>query len=230
MSQVNRGIRVRNVLVIHVRSDKGQIFSDAPHQGDLEQYVRCLRQLAELEDKSASEEVVVIELANGMVLMEETSLPDARCIWPDGRLLADHVDKDLMALLSLPQCESLHAEILASHLNRQFAMISRLHLAPKLLNYWNTIPLRPEGASETKESVRLADGAPGQQWNEQAETFVAMQMVNLIRQVFAHIHNMATFAIAMLLCLLISFQGYPFQPHGLLLSLWMGLMVWTLVP
>jgi hypothetical protein len=117
----------------------------------------------------------------------------------------------------------LKADCDAECLNRHLAKLARDELIPSLCTYWNGVPARSETSKE-----KPADRESTDPWNEKAELFVAMLVVNLIRQVFAHIQNMMTFTVLILMCLLISFQGYPFQPGGLIMLLWLGLMSWTL--
>jgi hypothetical protein len=52
-------------------------------------------------------------------------------------------------------------------------------------------------------------------------------VTHVIREVFAHIRNQLTFLLAVLFCLLWCIQSYPFQPHRLIVTMCLGLLLWT---
>jgi hypothetical protein len=178
----------------------GQFFAAAPHPGDLEFSVRCLKRLAHSGPK--------VDLGDCEAQLSKIF----------GRDRAHYVE----ALLS------------ANQLQAELTRVSRHQLAGALETYWNQIEVR-----RLREKEQSGNGQAGQEgeskeadlraWQEEAEVFVAMQWIGLIRQVFTHLQNLGVFLIAMLLCVLISLQVYPFQPRSGLLTFWFGLMAWTVL-
>ena len=71
------------------------------------------------------------------------------------------------------------------------------------------------------------DESTERRWQRLAEDFIAMHLVETIRQSFAHIQNLMTFSVASGLLLLWCFNSYPFEPHRVLNASCFGLLLWT---
>jgi len=173
----------------------GQLFAAAPHPGDLEFSVRCLKRLP--WDKGARQDVHDCE-----------------------RRLGEIFGRD--------RTHQLEALILANRLHADLSRMSREQIVRSLDAYWSQLEVQRERG----ESSEKGDSAPSDdrwRWHREAELFIAMQWIHLIRQVFTHLQNQMVCLIAMLLLVLVSLQIYPFQPRNGLLTFWFGLMAWTVL-
>nr|MCU0980814.1 hypothetical protein [Pirellulaceae bacterium] len=149
---------------------------------------------------------------------------EAPGLWLDAKQETRRVQDQFAELLDCSRSQKEVVDRQAAELNRVLAGIAARRLVPRLVPYWNRKGIVRGPKEDTKDT---ATAAPS--WELQAEVFLAMQFVNLIRQVFAHIKNQLTFLVLMLLCLLAAFHAYPFQPSGLIMQLCYGLTLWCLV-
>jgi hypothetical protein len=137
---------------------------------------------------------------------------------------AEDARRSFAELLTLPRSQKDEADRRAAALNCLFASFAARRLVPRLLKYWDEKGVAGTRDEATQENPAKAAAT----WHEQAELFLAMHFVNLIRQVFAHIKSQLTFLVLMLICLLACFHSYPFQPGGLIMRLCYGLTLWCL--
>ncbi len=186
----------------------GQIYSAAPHPGDLDQPIRCLHQLAELCNPDREE-------GRGQE-------------WPDRQRECERVEAEFRRL---DACERHGLRKLHRHMDRISRRLFRIahdNVVPLLSKHWASKSVVRRDASKTTTDKTSAE-ASDYSWEDEAEVFIAMQYVHVIRLVFSHIQNMMTFLVAMLLCLLVCFDAYPFQPRQLLLTMCFALVLWTVI-
>jgi hypothetical protein len=188
----------------------GQIFSAAPHAGDLDQAVRCLRRLA--GHAATKEDPTIVTLPEVEQLQAEVVAIQAK--------LASALDLDRS------KKEFVLAE--AAEMNHHMAQIAGKHLVPSLLSYWDEKPVIEPKQSKKESGGNSSQETPQQLWLEEAETFVAIQVVHLIRQVFTHIQNLLTFLVLMLFWLLVCSESYPFVPHRVIQLSATWLVIWVL--
>ena len=186
----------------------GQIYSAAPHPGDLDQPIRCLRQLTESCEPGR----------------EATT----DRVWPGRKREMERVEAEFGRL---DACERHGLRRLHRHMERISRRLFRIahdNVVPLLSDHWVARSVVRHDASKTSTDTVSAD-AKETLWYEEAEVFVAMQYVHVIRLVFSHIQNMMTFLVAVLLCLLVCFDAYPFQPRQLLLTMCFALVLWVVI-
>jgi hypothetical protein len=145
--------------------------------------------------------------------------------WPESLREVETVQDKFAALLDRDRGEKGDVDRTAAALNTLFAGIAARQLVPRLIDYWDREDLLCKREQGMKDNAASSPAS----WEEQAELFLAMHFVNLIRQVFSHIKSQLTFLVLMLLCLLGCFHAYPFQPGGLIMRLCYGLTIWCLV-
>jgi hypothetical protein len=186
----------------------GQIYSAAPHPGDLDQPIRCLHQLVESCD------------------------PDWKAtmdrVWPDRKRETERIEAEFGRL---DACERHGLRKLHRHMDRISRRLFRVahdNVVPLLSKHWANKSVMRRDVSKTTTDKSSAETSPVP-WENEAEVFVAMQYVHVIRLLFSHIQNMMTFLVAMLLCLLVCFDAYPFQPRQLLLTMCFALVLWTVI-
>ena len=202
----------------------GQLFAASPHPGDLEFSVRCLNRLVQ----ESREDATVVKAASEGPSESREEFPARVTKFAEGEIDIRRFDRRLAAIFGRDRAHQIEALFFANRLFGDLTLVSREHIVPKLERYWSQIEvLRDRGRSDNDDSGKGREKS--WTWEREAEVFVAMQWMNLIRQVFTHLQNLMMFLIAMLLCILISLQIYPFQPRNGLLTFWFGLMAWTVL-
>jgi hypothetical protein len=190
----------------------GNVFSAAPHPGDLESSVRLLGQLCCVGSRPS-----------------DALLP--KTLMGKRQKRANRVADMFVELTSLERGERQRRFELTSSVNRKLSVVSNW-LTCRLTEVWSRRSVAREPERERFQTIVLSSAeavsSPSTStWDEDAELFVLLQLSNLIREAFAHIQNLLTFLVLMLLLVVSALNSYPFKPQRLIMVLSFALVFWV---
>jgi hypothetical protein len=186
-----------------------QMFASTPYPGDLELPVRCLRRLADTR----------------VVLSPEWSYR----IWPEGSQCATEVERMFRLLDNCDRYAVRRKQSFMRSITGRLFDITHDQFVARLGDLWASRCFTGKRKKEISEQESKENQDVVSKWRRDAETFLAMQYVHLIRITFLHIKNMMTCLVVMVLCLLACCDAYPFQQQPLMLGMCFILVLWIAV-
>jgi hypothetical protein len=178
----------------------GHVFSPAPHPGDLEISVRAWEQIV---------------LSPAPALGGHIAACQARALYEARKQLADN----------LANSTTRRTEVLLAcgSINEQLCDAARVY-------YEQVVPLWQTRRIAEKHEATSGSSRPtvsiSKDRCEAVELFIGIRLVELMRNVFAHIRNLMTTVTLILLVLLWAVNSYPFQPSRLVRVACFVLILW----
>jgi hypothetical protein len=186
-----------------------QMFASTPYPGDLERPVRCLRRLADTR----------------VALSPEWSYR----IWPEGSQFATEVERMFLLLDDCGRYSVRQKQSFMRSITGRLFDITHDQIVARLGELWASRCFTGKRTEEISGQESQENQDKVSKWRRDAETFLAMQYVHLIRITFLHIKNMMTCLVVMVLCLLACCDAYPFQQQPLMLGMCFILVLWIAV-
>ena len=186
-----------------------QMFATPQYPGELEQPVRYLRRLADMR----------------VLVSPEWSYR----VWPEGSQYAAEVERMFQTLDKCERFKVRRKHALMRSITARLFDIAHDQLAGRLEGLWASRCFSGKFKKETCELESHGTEDASSMWRRDAETFLAMQYVHLIRVTFLHIQNMMTCLVMMVLCVLACCDAYPFQQRPLMLGMCFILVLWIAV-